>query len=149
MRRRQNLWKELAEISRELVSEMREYAAARTPQNRTRVETRVFEFGGRLAPVIGGTAAYQFHAIWQTYMDAMDREMGLLAWLADHPGIDGTEAEGELLPQFQAGTQAALGAFEAIQATADARIAQAASTEDAMAASRNDRTRNARGRTKP
>ncbi len=122
--RRLDLWKGLDEAADEFIGSMRDYTAAQTPQARARVEMATRQYMNHLAPVIGETAAFQFHVCWQVYTDLIDRRMQVLASVSGRTTIDAADAE--LMKRVQAEAEGALSQFEATAAATQARIDEAA-----------------------
>jgi hypothetical protein len=112
--------KALADASDELASAASDDVTAQTPQTRTRVEKAIREYIDNLTPVIGAAAAFQFHASYQTWVDANGRQQRLIATLSGQSNTDAADVE--LLQQLQLEAEAAMAALDVARTVVQARI---------------------------
>jgi hypothetical protein len=127
-RRRDDLWKRLAEATDAVTAAMSDYLATPTPQTRTRMETASRDYIDRLVPVIGEKAAFEFQDGWDVYIQKIDRRERLLATLSGQPDLSASDVE--LLDRLKSEIDNALKVFEATAVAMQTRLDNAARADD-------------------
>ena len=120
---REDLWRALADAADPMQQAIAEWEQDNTPATRAKADTTCRTFLDRLDPILGHETTFRLEASWQAVMDACDRKEQLRATMATQSTSD--EADAELMRRLGLEIEAALKAFELVEAATQAALDEA------------------------